>query len=205
LHLDLIVHPITHDWFQPFVGAGASFAVLDPKVGSNDSDPGVNAIAGLKFYPWEHVGLRLDARYVARFGTGKGEDTAHDLLAMVGVFGNFGGEKKVVPPPVLDTDGDGILDPDDACPTVPGVPSAKGCPDRDGDTIPDDTDACPDTPGPVELKGCPDTDGDGIIDKDDRCPTEPGPAEFKGCPDKDGDTIPDIDDRCPEEPGTAEY
>lgn len=205
LHLDLIVHPMTHNWFQPFVGLGATFATLVPKVGSKDSDPGINAIAGLKFYPWEHVGLRADVRYIARIGTGNHEDTAHDLLAMFGLFGNFGGEKPYVAPVILDTDGDGILDPDDACPTVPGVLSAKGCPDRDGDTIPDDVDMCPDVAGPVELLGCPDTDHDGLTDIEDRCPTEPGPVELKGCPDKDGDGIPDIDDRCPEISGVPEF
>jgi OOP family OmpA-OmpF porin len=205
LHLDLIVHPLTHNWIQPFVGVGGTFATLDPKIGASDSDPGINAIAGLKFYPWEHVGIRADVRYIARIGTGKNEDTAHDLLAMFGLFGNFGGKRAPVAPVILDTDGDGILDPDDACPTVPGVPSAKGCPDRDGDTIPDDVDKCPDTPGPVELNGCPDTDGDGLIDLEDRCPAEAGPVELKGCPDTDGDGIPNIDDKCPEIPGVPEY
>lgn len=36
------------------------------------------------------------------------------------------------PPPAIDSDGDGVLDPDDACPTIAGVPSPEagkhGCP-----------------------------------------------------------------------------
>ena len=62
----------------------------------------------------------------------------------------------VVPPPV-DTDGDGIPDINDKCPTVPGVAKYGGCP-------------------------IPDTDGDGINDEEDRCPLVPGTADNLGCP-----------------------
>lgn len=87
---------------------------------------------------------------------------------------------KLAPEP--DTDGDGIPDKDDRCPTVAGLASLQGCPDRDGDGIADDADACPDKAGPAEFQGCPDSDGDGIPDHLDRCPNEPGVASMKGCP-----------------------
>jgi outer membrane protein OmpA-like peptidoglycan-associated protein len=98
-----------------------------------------------------------------------------------------------------DSDGDGILDADDKCPTVPGLKQFQGCPDKDGDGIPDIEDKCPDDPGPKETQGCPigDTDHDGVPDKDDRCPKTPGPKENQGCPDSDGDTVNDADDQCP--------
>lgn len=90
------------------------------------------------------------------------------------------------PKPVVDTDGDGLLDPDDACPNEPGPVENKGCPDtdRDGDGIVDRLDACPDDAGPVENQGCPDSDrdGDGVVDRLDNCPDEFGPAENQGCP-----------------------
>src|SRR5262249_44782008 len=54
--------------------------------------------------------------------------------------------------------------------------------DTDGDGIPDSEDACPNQPGPREYDGCPDTDGDQIPDNLDKCPTVPGPAENAGCP-----------------------
>jgi outer membrane protein OmpA-like peptidoglycan-associated protein len=84
----------------------------------------------------------------------------------------------------FDTDGDGILDVDDACPTEPE--DFNGFEDEDG---------CPDL----------DNDGDGILDVDDACPNEPGPPETNGCPepDRDGDGVPDRIDNCPDEPGTA--
>jgi len=106
-----------------------------------------------------------------------------------------------------DTDGDGISDGSDACPTVPGVPENNGCPpvfqvvppvppqptDTDGDGIPDSDAACPTVAGPRENRGCPtenppggpvviDTDGDGTPDSGDACPTVVGPRENRGCP-----------------------
>ena len=59
--------------------------------------------------------------------------------------------------PIPDTDGDGINDEEDKCPTVPGVAKYQGCPvpDRDKDGIPDDEDNCPDVPGVREQNGCP--------------------------------------------------
>ncbi|MFX8999750.1 thrombospondin type 3 repeat-containing protein, partial [Acinetobacter baumannii] len=63
----------------------------------------------------------------------------------------------VEPPKPKDTDGDGITDDVDKCPTVPGVTKYGGCP-------------------------VPDTDGDGINDENDKCPTVPGLAKYGGCP-----------------------
>jgi OOP family OmpA-OmpF porin len=101
-----------------------------------------------------------------------------------------------VTPPPLDTDGDGVPDAEDACPTVVGdaTPGAyrRGCPpDRDRDGIPDAEDACPDVPGvpsdDPKRNGCPgDSDGDGIPDDKDACPHDKGPPsedpKLNGCP-----------------------
>ncbi len=112
-----------------------------------------------------------------------------------------------------DSDGDGVLDRDDACPRLPGPPENKGCPveapkDRDGDGVPDSVDRCPDQPedpdGFQDEDGCPDpdNDGDGVMDTADKCPNEAGPVQNFGCPitDKDNDGIPDDKDKCPNEP-----
>jgi len=115
-----------------------------------------------------------------------------------------------------DSDGDGMLDRNDACPREPedfdDYEDSDGCPDEDndGDGIVDREDDCPDTPGPEENDGCPrsDRDGDGIYDSEDDCPDEPedfdGFEDEDGCPDpdNDGDGIPDEDDECPDEPET---
>jgi outer membrane protein OmpA-like peptidoglycan-associated protein len=93
-----------------------------------------------------------------------------------------------------DTDGDGIPDDIDACPTVPEdhqpPDPSDGCPappDRDHDGVPDSSDKCPDEPGGKgSVSGCPDTDHDGIPDAQDACPKEPGEPDpdprRNGCP-----------------------
>ena len=56
----------------------------------------------------------------------------------------------------LDTDGDGVLDSEDRCPTVKGVRENNGCPsDKDADGVIDALDDCPVVAGLKELKGCP--------------------------------------------------
>ncbi|HEY2743566.1 MAG TPA: OmpA family protein [Polyangia bacterium] len=120
----------------------------------------------------------------------------------------------------IDTDGDGIPDAQDLCPTEPedkdGFDDEDGCPDPDNDQdgIPDKLDKCPNDPedkdGFEDEDGCPDldNDGDGIPDAQDKCPNDPedkdGFQDDDGCPDldNDGDGIPDAIDKCPNEPET---
>lgn len=125
-----------------------------------------------------------------------------------------------------DSDGDGIWDSDDMCPSNPedfdGFQDEDGCPDFDNDKdgIPDERDKCPNDPEDFDNyednDGCPDldNDGDGIPDKVDKCPNQPenfnGFQDEDGCPDilsnlqnlsdRDKDGIPDIADKCPDEP-----
>ena len=111
---------------------------------------------------------------------------------------------KVAEPVSIDTDGDGIVDKEDKCPTVKGVKANNGCPlDTDHDGIIDAEDKCPTVAGVKENQGCPaDTDGDGIIDTEDRCPTVAGVKANQGCPaDADGDGVIDSEDACPTVPG----
>lgn len=56
----------------------------------------------------------------------------------------------------LDSDGDGLDDASDRCPTVAGAAENGGCPDedRDGDGLVDRKDECPDLAGPAERRGC---------------------------------------------------
>ena len=118
---------------------------------------------------------------------------------------------KVVAPPVVeapkDSDGDGITDDKDQCPTQAGPASLNGCPDKDGDGIADKNDKCPDVAGLVKYQGCPvpDTDKDGINDENDKCPTVPGLERYQGCPipDTDGDGLNDEEDKCPQVAGRA--
>ena len=127
-----------------------------------------------------------------------------------------------------DSDGDGIGDADDACPSNPedydGFQDEDGCPDYDNDKdgIVDEKDKCPNDPedkdGFQDDDGCPDldNDNDGIPDRKDKCPNEPeninGFEDDDGCPDildntmrvmdNDKDGIPNYLDKCPDQAET---
>ena len=103
-------------------------------------------------------------------------------------------------PDFRDTDGDGIYDYLDKCPTQPEdkdtYKDGDGCPDpdNDGDRIPDVRDKCPPKPEDMDKfqddDGCPDPDNDkdGVLDGEDKCPNQPetinGVKDDDGCPDK---------------------
>jgi hypothetical protein len=133
------------------------------------------------------------------------------VLALVGCNSVFG-----LGPTQLDSDGDGILDSDDNCPTVknPDQADSNGdglgnvC-DRDSDGVGDLEDNCPLNPNPDQA----DSDGDGIGDICDTCLTPLNADQdhdgiddgcdlcLRGPPDdEDGDGFADACDNCP---GTA--
>ncbi len=119
-----------------------------------------------------------------------------------------------------DSDGDGLWDHEDQCPTRPEdkdhYKDEDGCPewDNDMDGIADTVDRCPfDREDPDSFEdqdGCPefDNDKDGIADSVDICPMIPedrdGFEDTDGCPelDNDGDGFVDSLDQCPLEPET---
>ncbi len=121
-------------------------------------------------------------------------------------------------PVSVDSDGDGIGDASDACPSeaedADGSDDTDGCPelDDDEDGIDDAHDQCPHEPEDIDedhdADGCPDvdTDGDGVQDGYDSCPSQPedmdGDRDEDGCPDDDvdRDNIADAQDQCPSEP-----
>ena len=178
---------INSKWLDPNIGIGGGYTWIDD-IGFGTA----NALAGIKFWFSESIGVNLQTTYKHAFEKDYG---VKHFQHSAGVVFQFGGK---------DTDGDGIYDKDDECPETPGLPEFNGCPDTDGDGIPDKDDACPDVPGIPEFNGCPDTDGDGVPDKDDDCPTVPGLKSLKGCPDADGDGITDHLDQCPNEAGPKE-
>jgi len=144
------------------------------------------------------------------------ETTAHHFFYSFGVAGALTKKKEpvVIPPPPpprpADTDGDGINDADDKCPTERGTVKYQGCPvpDTDKDGVNDDNDKCPNVSGVARYQGCPipDTDNDGLNDEDDKCPNAAGVARYQGCPvpDSDGDGVNDEDDKCPKTAGPAD-
>ena len=170
--------------------------------------------AGFQFALGGRNFLYLQTTY--RIGiTDLSRDHLQYSLGFVGPIVDKKEVKKPLPPPPApvvekDTDGDGIPDSKDKCPTVPGIAKYNGCPipDTDKDGINDENDKCPTVPGVAKYNGCPipDTDKDGINDEEDKCPTVPGVARYGGCPvpDTDGDGVNDEEDKCPTVPGTKE-
>ncbi len=139
-----------------------------------------------------------------RFRLGTGKDTDGDgIIDKEDACPDKAGE--VIFKGCPDTDKDGLEDSKDECPTVAGTTLFNGCPDSDGDGIKDAEDTCPNEAGSKAMKGCPDKDGDGLSDKEDECPAVAGTMALKGCPDSDGDGIADKDDSCPMQKGSAQF
>jgi OOP family OmpA-OmpF porin len=183
-----------NNFIYPYLYAGIGAMNEDFSAFSYAAPAGV----GLNFRLATHTYLSLKGEY--RFGFDELRNNVQLGAGLLVLLGEGNTQPKVT---IKDTDGDGIPDNQDLCPTVAGLPQFNGCPDTDGDGIPDGEDECPTEAGPVATKGCPDRDGDGVPDKDDRCPDQPGPVALRGCPDRDGDGVPDRDDRCPDTPGLA--
>jgi len=195
-------------WVQPYIIAG---------VGAHRYRNYYGAFMplglGLKVNFWDEVHMFITSTYRVPVTT---ETAAYHLQHSFGVAGVLKKKApKVIPPPPpppppADTDGDGITDDKDKCPTAPGVARYEGCPipDTDKDGINDEEDKCPTVPGLARYQGCPipDTDKDGINDEEDKCPTVPGVARYQGCPipDTDGDGVNDEEDRCVTIPGPKE-
>ena len=96
-------------------------------------------------------------------------------------YGSY--DLKITPPP--DTDGDGVIDANDNCPTVPNPDQA----DADGDGKGDACDNCPTIANADQA----DADGDGKGDVCDNCPTVANASQT----DTDGDGLGDACDNCP--------
>ena len=103
-----------------------------------------------------------------------------------------------------DTDGDGICNDNDNCPTTPNADQA----DSENDGIGDACDNCAGSSNPSQA----DTDGDDIGDACDNCPSTAnasqadsdndgiGDACDSADVDSDGDGVADINDNCPDTP-----
>ncbi len=116
---------------------------------------------------------------IVRGGVGTGLTSgigSPDFRALVGV--SYAPRPAPPEPQVVDTDGDGFLDPDDGCPSEP----------EDVDQW-QDLDGCPD----------PDNDGDGIVDGSDTCRDVPEDADQwadeDGCPEATLLTVAVVDEQ----------
>ncbi|SEP88493.1 OmpA family protein [Flavobacterium urocaniciphilum] len=176
---------IKSKWFDPSLNLGGGYTFFgDASAGT------VNGGWGLNLWFAKNVALSLGSTLKYGFDDNRvpDMDVPTHIFHHAGLKFQFGAK---------DTDGDGIIDKEDACPDVPGLEQFQGCPDTDLDGIQDSADACPNDFGTVEMNGCPDQDGDTVADKDDACIDVPGLPVLGGCPDADGDGVADKDDACP--------
>ena len=148
----------------------------------------------------------------AALGGGLGERDAVGSPAW-----RFVADVRYTPKSNVDSDRDGVADPEDLCRLTPedrdGVEDRDGCvdPDNDKDEIPDVEDECPNeaevVDGWKDFDGCPDADDDedGVADGADKCrrvaEDRDGAEDEDGCPelDDDGDELEDKVDQCPRE------
>jgi OOP family OmpA-OmpF porin len=197
-------------WIIPYISAGLGAHMYKVYYGAF-APVGI----GFRINLFDEAGVFVNTQYRVPITY---ETANYHFFNSFGIYGAVGKKKeepvKVIEVPVAeppkDSDGDGIIDDKDKCPTVPGVAKYDGCPvpDTDKDGINDDNDKCPTVPGVARYQGCPipDTDKDGINDEEDKCPSVPGVARYQGCPipDTDGDGINDEEDKCPQLAGTKE-
>ena len=176
------------DIIVPYISYGISNMWYNPKdVNDNPmitgkppsedlSKPAYNYEVGFKIFMSKTSTINISGGEFVSFGDnldGLVQGSHRDLVfyGLVGFSVTFFGE--------VDSDDDGVLDSDDACPdTPPGVTvDFMGCPtDEDLDGVPDYLDECSGTPiGVVVNKfGCPeDSDNDGVPDYLDDCPDTP--------------------------------
>jgi len=114
---------------------------------------------GFKINFFDEASLFISSQYRVPVTT---ETNNYHFVNSIGISGVIANKKEpevkaTVPPPPIDTDGDGIPDNSDKCPTVAGTLKYNGCP-------------------------VPDSDNDGVNDEEDKCPTVPGLKENNGCP-----------------------
>ncbi len=193
LGLDLLIAQ-RNQKFSTFLLAGAG-AIREDISKVESVAPYVNFGAGLlgdiPFLPG--LSYRAEVRAVVDINKDAAPGTSKDVLVEprlnVGLVYGFGyGAAPLLP---VDSDGDGVLDASDLCPSTPpgAAVDATGCPaaavDSDGDGVIDTIDQCPNTPAGtlVDGTGCPtvvaalpvnpDLDADGVLNELDKCPGTP--------------------------------
>lgn len=219
VHARLLYNPALTSRVTGLIGAG--YAHNRYGGSRSTSDDGISGLVGIRIAVSPMFALRFD--FNADYMPSPANQSSvvhhnwnygvHEGLSIM--LGRRGAPRERQLPPsdptptttaVQDSDGDGVIDQLDRCPSTPiGTKvDGSGCAlDTDGDGIVDLHDRCPNTPAAttVDSTGCPlDSDADGVPNGIDRCPdTRTGTAVGStGCAlDSDADGVPDVIDRCP--------
>ncbi len=149
--------------FSPYLIAGAGYLGTETELGTSDNGPSGTAGAGMKVRFGDSAwSLRAEWRMRHAFG---GDNSYNDQLASLGVRYSFGGTSESTTASAFtgseaavesDSDGDGIVDNQDACPNSPrGIPvNPAGCSqDIDQDGVADERDQCTGTAAGVKVDG----------------------------------------------------
>ncbi len=167
----------------PFVKAGLGYETLTEHANDNHNSIFADAGAGVKIGMMDQLALKLEALYMHKFNDYSWDS---NLAFLAGLNFAFGEKVQpaapvaapvVTPPPApapvvvppapkpvvaapIDSDRDGVFDPQDKCPNSPAgyVVDANGCNiDSDKDGVLDPEDKCPNTPAgfSVNTEGCP--------------------------------------------------
>jgi hypothetical protein len=171
--------------------------------------------SGVAYAALTDTATGLTALYTINLPTAVSSTPCATFVGLIGTGTTQVFSLTILPP---DTDGDGVRDPLDGCPSDPAKTAAGvcGCGTADTDTDLDGTadciDGCPNDAAKTAAGTCgcgvadADTDGDGTADCNDGCPNDPAKTAAGACgcgaaePDTDGDGTADCIDGCPDDP-----
>ena len=160
------------DW-QPYLAGGIGQGEFEVSAASFEQDETMfNLGGGVRYFLNDNLAIRSDIRSI--YGD---EDDTFDVALTFGLNILFGGSSKPASKPVAS-------EPVSSKPSPTPLPAKSK--DTDGDGVVDGSDQCPSTPAgvPVNASGCPlDSDSDGIADYQDQCPNTSAGAKVddKGC------------------------
>ncbi len=165
------------DTFTPFAKAGLGIENFTTNKEGNDDRLFLDAGIGAKMSFTENLALKLEAIYMLKPSSSHAGNADSNLMTLVGLTYSFGEQAQkefapkeevveiqevIVVVPLVDSDGDGIVDADDKCANTPsnttvGITGCAVAQDDDHDGVFNAQDICPNTPAnsAVDENGCP--------------------------------------------------
>ncbi len=176
----------------PYLIAGAGFERVDNKTKTFSSLPFMQGGAGLKYNIKNSMAINLEMKALSVIGGDK--DEKNEAILTAGLSIPFGKIKTPQPKqkPIIDSDGDGVMDELDKCPDTPiGITvDGSGCPLPEPKVTVIEKKIEVPIPMSLDNRECPvktdkpDRDRDGVEDSIDQCPNTlcDFNVDSKGCP-----------------------